>query len=74
VLFFVESGFSRIPRRSGGGLTSLPLPRGLLVLDGAGHIFEGVQHGRPQGAPALGERQLAPTVTARRLALRPKSI
>ncbi|MGH9236527.1 MAG: lipocalin-like domain-containing protein [Vicinamibacterales bacterium] len=44
---------------AGGRLTSLPFPRGLLVLDSAGHIFEGVQHGRPQGAPALGERQLA---------------
>jgi hypothetical protein len=44
---------------TGGRLTSLPFPRGLLVLDSAGHIFEGVQHGRPQGAPALGERQLA---------------
>src|SRR5688572_12519480 len=42
---------------AGGRLTSLPFPRGLLVLDSAGHIFEGVQHGRPQGAPALGERQ-----------------
>ena len=39
-------------------MTALPLPRGLLVLDSAGNIFEGVQHGRPQGAPALGERQL----------------
>jgi len=44
---------------AGGRLTTLPFPRGLLVLDSAGHIFEGVQHGRPQGAPALGERQLA---------------
>jgi hypothetical protein len=43
----------------GGRLVSLPFPRGLLVLDSAGHIFEGVQHGRPQGAPALGDRQLA---------------
>ena len=42
---------------AGGRSTSMPLPRGLLVLDSAGHIFEGVQHGRPQGAPALGERQ-----------------
>lgn len=41
----------------GGRLTSMPFPRGLLVLDSAGHVFEGVQHGRPQGAPALGERQ-----------------
>jgi hypothetical protein len=41
-----------------GRLTALPFPRGLLVLDSAGHIFEGVQHGRPQGAPAMGERQL----------------
>jgi hypothetical protein len=47
--------------RPGAGerLTSLPFPRGLLVLDSVGHIFEGVQHGRPQGAPVLGERQLA---------------
>ena len=44
---------------AGGRLTALPLPRGLLVLDSAGHIFEGVQHGRPQGAPQLGEQQLA---------------
>lgn len=43
---------------AGGRMTSLPLPRGLLVLDTAGHVFEGVQHGRPQGAPALGDRQL----------------
>ena len=43
---------------TGGRLASLPFPRGLLVLDSAGHIFEGVQHGRPQGAPALGEQQL----------------
>jgi hypothetical protein len=42
---------------TGGRLTSMPFPRGLLVLDSAGYIFEGVQHGRPQGAPALGERQ-----------------
>jgi len=42
---------------TGGRLTSMPLPRGLLVLDSAGHIFEGVQHGRPQGAAPLGERQ-----------------
>jgi hypothetical protein len=42
---------------NGGRLTSLPFPRGLLVIDSAGHIFEGVQHGRPQGSPALGERQ-----------------
>jgi hypothetical protein len=40
-----------------GRLTSMPFPRGLLVLDSAGYIFEGVQHGRPQGAPALGDRQ-----------------
>ena len=47
--------------RPGAGerVTSLPFPRGLLVLDSVGHIFEGVQHGRPQGAPVLGERQLA---------------
>ena len=42
---------------AGDRLTALPFPRGLLVLDSAGHIFEGVQHGRPQGAPALGDRQ-----------------
>src|SRR6188508_954484 len=45
------------PAAAGGRMTSLPFPRGLLVMDSAGHIFEGVQHGRPQGAPALGERQ-----------------
>jgi hypothetical protein len=43
----------------GGRLAALPFPRGLLVLDAAGHIFEGVQHGRPQGAPPLGDRQVA---------------
>ena len=44
---------------TGARLAALPFPRGLLVLDAAGHIFEGVQHGRPQGAPPLAERQLA---------------
>jgi hypothetical protein len=43
----------------GGRLTALPSPRGLLVLDSVGHIFEGVQHGRPQGSPPLAERQQA---------------
>jgi hypothetical protein len=42
---------------NGGRLTSMPFPRGLLVLDSAGHIFEGVQHQRPQGSPPLGDRQ-----------------
>ena len=45
------------PAANGGRMTSMPFPRGLLVLDSAGYIFEGVQHGRPQGAPALGDRQ-----------------
>ena len=45
------------PAANGGRMTSMLLPRGLLVLDSAGYIFEGVQHGRPQGAPALGDRQ-----------------
>jgi hypothetical protein len=29
------------------------------VIDSVGHIFEGVQHGRPQGSPPLGDRQQA---------------
>ena len=43
----------------GGRLATLPSPRGLLVIDSVGHIFEGVQHGRPQGSPPLGDRQQA---------------
>ena len=43
----------------GGRLAALPTPRGLLVIDSVGHIFEGVQHGRPLGSPPLGDRQQA---------------
>ena len=43
----------------GGRFAALPFSRGLLVLDTAGHIFEGTHHEQPQGAPALGDRQLA---------------